>query len=471
MIAEIDFREAQARTWDVIVAGTSFSAMFFARGLPRGLNVLFVEKGVVESHADQLAGHLSPTETISMDNQSGKPKQWIANSRFGGNSNCWWGQTPRMHPNDFRLRTAYGVGEDWPFSYEELEPFYTQVEALMEVSGGGTDGFLPRSAPFPFPPHTLSRADQVSFAARPDIWFACPTARSTGGRRPVCCANGVCSLCPIEAKFTILNSVDQFEDTGMALLTGAEVRAVDIQAGQARGVVVRMRDGAQARIAGGVVALGANAIFNAAILLRSGLTSPALGRYLHEQASATIDIDIDAPNYFGGTSITAHCYAFYDGPHRRDAGAVLIENYNAPASLRHEPGKWTNRMRVRLIADDLPQAENLVQLGEGDEPHVIWTGHSDYAHAGIARAEAGLADIFPFAVERIVERVEPETEAHIQGTHRMGRDAATSVTNDLLRCHEVGGLYALGAGAYPSCSPVNPTLTLSALALRAGQSL
>ncbi len=174
----------------------------------------------------------------------------------------------------------------------------------------------------------------------------------------------------------------------MAMLTGAEVRAVDIQGGQARGVEVRMRDGAQARIAGGVVALGANAIFNAAILLRSGLTSPALGRYLHEQASATIDIDIDAPNYFGGTSITSHCYAFYDGAHRRDAGAVLIENYNAPSSLRHEPGKWTQRMQLRLMAEDLPQAENLVRLGDDDEPHVIWTGHSDLC-AGRDRAGRG----------------------------------------------------------------------------------
>ncbi len=69
MIAEIDLGQAQARTWDVIVAGTSFSAMFFAHGLPRGLNVLFVEKGVVESHADQLAGQSQPDR----DDLDGQP--------------------------------------------------------------------------------------------------------------------------------------------------------------------------------------------------------------------------------------------------------------------------------------------------------------------------------------------------------------------------------------------------------------
>ncbi len=63
------------------------------------------------------------------------------------------------------------------------------------------------------------------------------------------------------------------------------------------------------------------------------------------------------------------------------------------------------------------------------------------------------------------------TEQHIQGTHRMGRDPETSVVDSALRLHGSENVFALGAGAFTSCSPANPTLTLSALALRAGETL
>lgn len=40
----------------------------------------------------------------------------------GGTMLHWLGTTLRMLPNDFKLRTTYGRGEDWPISYEDLEP-------------------------------------------------------------------------------------------------------------------------------------------------------------------------------------------------------------------------------------------------------------------------------------------------------------------------------------------------------------
>src|SRR5690606_18069205 len=41
---------------------------------------------------------------------------------LGGGTNCWFGQSPRLHPSDFALFTRYGVGRDWPVTYDELEP-------------------------------------------------------------------------------------------------------------------------------------------------------------------------------------------------------------------------------------------------------------------------------------------------------------------------------------------------------------
>ena len=238
MLNPISLEDAQAANWDVIVAGSSFAAMFFAHGLPEGLSVLVVEKGAFESHEDIVAQGFLHTETFEQDNRSGHLKEWRAHTLFGGNSNCWWAQTPRFHPSDFRLKALYGLGEDWPLDYAALEPFYQQVEALMEIAGGGSDHILPRSAPFPFPPHPPSRSDRVLMDARPDIWVPVPTARANGGARNQCCANGVCDRCPVDAKFTILNAPERLFGAGHRLLTGTEVRRVVHEGGRAAGVVV-----------------------------------------------------------------------------------------------------------------------------------------------------------------------------------------------------------------------------------------
>ncbi|MDF0602670.1 GMC family oxidoreductase [Psychromarinibacter sp. C21-152] len=471
MFDRITAAEAAAERWDVVIAGSSFSAMFFLRGLPRDARVLIVEKGPLIPHAVQVEERSRPQEPIALDNRSDMPKRWVAHTMFGGNSNCWWGQVPRFHPADFRLFEDHGVGAPWPLDYDALEPFYAEVEQVMEVAGPDDDPVHPRSGPFPYPPHTLSRTDAACIAARPDIWLPVACARANGGARNPCCANGVCDLCPVDSKFSILNGMGAFTREGVRIAMETELRQVDIAAGAATGVLLRDADGAETRVHAGHVALGTNAIGNAAILLRSGLTSPALGRYLHEQTSQDVILDVGAPNYFGGTSITGHCFAFYDGAHRDTTAAALVENYNAPNELRSDRGRWIERMRLKLIAEDLPQPGNRITLDDAGEPQITWLGHSHYAYAGIARAEERLADILPFPVEGIVGKRFSHTEAHIQGTHRMGHDPTQSVTDDLLRCHGLGGLHALGSGAFPTSSAANPTLTLSALALRAGRSV
>ncbi|MEO1471796.1 MAG: hypothetical protein AAFV86_22390, partial [Pseudomonadota bacterium] len=134
----IAFDEATARPWDVVIAGTSFAASFFAHALRgRGLGVLFVEKGGMLSHADMLADRLRDRyAAIPQDNRSPHRKDWTVLHQFGGCSNCWWGNAPRLHPSDFTLRSDHGVGVDWPVGYDVLEPYFVRVEAMMEVAGG-----------------------------------------------------------------------------------------------------------------------------------------------------------------------------------------------------------------------------------------------------------------------------------------------------------------------------------------------
>jgi choline dehydrogenase-like flavoprotein len=55
---------------------------------------------------------------------------------------------------------------------------------------------------------------------------------------------------------------------------------------------------------------------------------------------------------------------------------------------------------------------------------------------------------------------------HIMGTYRMGDDPKTSVVDANQRSHDHPNLYLVGSGTFPSVGTANPTLTLSALALR-----
>lgn len=466
MFETVNASQAQARHWDVIIAGSSFASMFFLYGLPKDLSVLIVEKGGIQEHWDQIENQINGLEEWPMSNTSGHEKEWVAHTVFGGNSNCWWGQTPRFHPDDFKLRTTAGVGEDWPISYDDLEAYYGEVETVMEISGGGNEAILPRSTPFPYPPHIPSLSDAVlqDFDAR---WFPAPTARSNGGSRANCCSNGVCHLCPIDAKFTILNASEKFTRPGVSLLHDAEIYALETSAGIVKTAEIRA-GGKNMTLTADLFALGTNAVNNAVILLRSGFDNPLIGTHLHEQTSLYLKIDVPQKNYFGGTSITGHGYQFYDNIDRSLAAAVMIENYNAPVELRQDKDRWTERLSLKLIAEDLPQQENRILLRD-DAPFIEWKGHSDYALAGLKRATDQIQSVLPWEIESLSVSDLSRTEAHIQGTTKMGTDTTSSVVNANLNYHGVPNLFVLGSGAFPSCSPANPTLTLSALSLRAAR--
>jgi len=53
----------------------------------------------------------------------------------GGTTMHWLGTTPRMLPNDFKMKTLYNQGVDWPFDYETLMPYYEMAELEIGVSG------------------------------------------------------------------------------------------------------------------------------------------------------------------------------------------------------------------------------------------------------------------------------------------------------------------------------------------------
>jgi choline dehydrogenase-like flavoprotein len=465
--------------FDLVLVGTGFASSFFLHRYlersARSVRVVVLERGEPRPHAWLLDGghdELLRQSEQSFDNLT-PDKPWRFMASFGGSSNCWVGNTPRMLPSDFRLRSLYGVGADWPVSYDELEERYCDAEDLMSVAGPSDDSPFRRSRPYPQAPHRLSDVDRMWKAAAPDTFFHAPTARPTVATRgrPGCCNNGVCTLCPINSKFTIANEMAHlYRDPRVSVVHGATVQRVEVEGGSRATGVTYWRDGEVHAARGDLVVLGANALFNAHILLGSGLAHPELGRGLGEQVSRTVVVHLDGvDNFQGGTYVTGHGYALYDGPHRRQRAAALIETANRP-ELRNERGKWRQVVRLRVIYEDLRLPENLVGV-DPDRPlrprASFAGGRSAYARRGLESLESEIERVLaPLPVERILVREGfSSTESHIQGTTPMGADPATSVVDRHLVHHDVRNLVVLGSGAFPTSAPANPTLTISALSL------
>ena len=57
----------------------------------------------------------------------------------GGTTMHWEGKALRMLPEDFEIRTRYGVGVDWPIGYRDVEPYYRRAERELGVSADVED--------------------------------------------------------------------------------------------------------------------------------------------------------------------------------------------------------------------------------------------------------------------------------------------------------------------------------------------
>lgn len=468
--------------FDAVFVGSSFASSFFlARWLelsPPNARALVIEAGPRRPHAWRLAHRrdvLGWRENHGLYANETPDKPWITHVELGGNSNCWWACTPRLAPEDFALRTRYGQGADWPLTYDELEPFYVRAENVLGVAGADDHPVCPRSAPFPLPPHRLSAPDEALARAFPGLFTPQPCARPSVAteKRPRCCASGVCELCPIDSKATVQNELAfLFADPRVTLWTEARCEGLDVQNDVVRGVHVR-REGREELVRAELVALGANAIFNPWILLRSGLDHPELGVGLHEQVGVDVIVDLNGMDAFGGsTSITGHLYSLYLGERRRDRAGALIEVWNVPM-LRLEAGKYRQRVKLKAVIEDTRGLSRVdVDPNDPSRPRVRHAGPSEWTRRAIARLEDDLQPVFDaLPVERVKIGEPLATEAHAIGSTPMGNDPATSVIDRNLVHHRVRNLAVLGSGAFPCATPANPTLTLAALSLRAAEAM
>lgn len=465
------------RSYDVVVVGSGFGSLFFTHRMlaldPR-LRVLMLERGVAKSYEEQVAEGRNSDVPAKSTFASPHDKVWNFTIGFGGGTNCWFAQTPRMLPSDFQTRTLYNVGQDWPITYADLEPYYCEAEDIMQISGPDDLAILfPRSRPYPQPPHRLSTPDEIMKRAQPALHFAMPAARARlpTQNRNACCATGTCNLCPVNAKFTVYNGFqDLIANPSLSIVTSARVTRLDIENDVARRARFEA-NGREHEVNGTLFVMGANAIHSPAILQQSGLDTPLTGVGLNEQVSFRVEVLLDGVDHFDGGSITSGInYSLSEGTFRREhSGAtIFVGNTWRSFGLRREYGRWRQTLPLQVVVEDPPSDNSRVVAGRDGIPDVHYPHATDYAMRGADAARSKLAEVLaPLPVESIKFHGFQPTGSHLQSTLRMGRTPEDSVVDSRQIHHKVRNLVVVGSSVFPTCPTANPSLTVAALSLRA----
>jgi glucose dehydrogenase len=490
---------------DVAIVGSGVVGALVARPLlDAGLRVVMLERGGRRSHAEQLSDPAwddgKPGSEWNHETVGGwsgwDPYPWNYVYGLGGSTLRWSGVAPRLAEGDFRMRSTYGVMEDWPLSYEELVPSFERAEAALGVAGGP-------GAPEQ-PAHPFSPLDRV-LAPLLDPYVPMPQARPSRptGARPACCGAGPCEVCPVDSKATVLNTLGD-----VLAHPRLELRTETVAARLVRDPGGRRVDAVEALTADGSgiapltvraprVVLAAGGFENPALLLRSGIERPGTGEYLFDHAHRTLLVVARDPVGVGqgATIATGLSATWLEGAFRSERSGAVVSPYNPGIALggpvaealvagrrgaalhREVTDRWARTIPLDVLLEDVPQRERRIELSSARDafglPRIrIHYGPSSAYEEDGWRAirqeiEQRLAPLRPTHVE---ERTGP-AGSHQLGTCRMATNGDDGVVDRDLRHLDVENLWVAGGSAFPTYGSLHPTLTMAALAVRLGDQL
>lgn len=509
--------------YDVVIVGAGAAGSVVAAvAAEAGKRVLILEAGP-ERKLEQLYSSQIWARKLKW---SGAPVTEEGNLRVGHNFNAGFGTGgaalhhyavwPRLHGNDFKVRSAHGVGLDWPLNYGDLRPFYDRIQAEVGISGdAGAETWRPPGDPYPLPPLPVFAQGAIirkGFEALDMHTAPIPVAVNSSpyrGRR-ACLYDGWCDAgCPIGALANpLVTYLPRALRAGAELRHRAEVLRVLHDASGRRATAVEYADetGARRQVRGAQVVLAAFAVQTARLLLNSrsdqhpaglGNHNDRVGRYLMTHPATVIGglFEEETQPALGITGGQLICHDRYadkrPAPGQYGSYQWLIANAVKPNDLlgiaNSRPDLFGEALEPFMqraarhygtmvaVGEDIALADNRVSLSAQKDAHGMPLAHCTHnigeetAAMTRACAEEGVA-IFRAAGAEEAWAL-PTAGMHILGGTVMGNDSATSVTDSYGRCHELDNLFIAGPGVFPSSGAVNPTFTIHALALRTAERL
>ncbi len=443
----------------------------------------------------------------------------------GGLAMHWGGTTPRYSPEDFRLRSLFGVGRDWPIDYATLEPFYQEAEERLGVAGEpGPAEYDPRSAPYPMDPLPVSYnlGQALAWAAGSGIPFwrnpVAKNSRPYRGRRQ-CVRCDTCSICPTGAKYSPdFTFLDLLGRGRIRLHDRTMVRRLKVAAGgnaiEEAEAFHRDRPDEPVRIRARHFVLAAGYAWSSHLLLLSADSrhpegvanrSGTVGRFLtgHRWVNAVASVPMRLyPGVYGADSLLSKRFqhqddeAQPDGRYIRHDFRIWESSVGRTARLRNDRGElllgdalladWRDRiqtgaLRMRSYYDVIPDRASALTLEPGRRNR--WGDplpRIDFVDDPVS------AELRGYTENRIEERFRSLVSSgggeildiqyasdydHPGGGCRMGDDPEDSVVDAWGRAHDHPNLWVAGAPTIVSSGCNNGTLTFAALSLRTASRL
>jgi len=339
----------------------------------------------------------------------------------GGGTIHWDAKVPRFWRQDFKGRSLYGPVPganvaDWPLTYDELEPFYDEVEARLGVQGdihrmpSSTLEQAPRRHQFHLPPGApMYGGTLLAEGAHKAGYYCYPYPQAVHsvpfGGLPACNNCGFCNGfgCPINARGgAAISFLHDALRLGAELRTRCMVRRIDVSRDgrRARGVAYIDADGRERAVSADIVVLAPSAIETARLLLLSassqhphglGNRSGQVGRNLmFHHFSTGVGLFTERIHAWRGPATTFTCDDFVGpvtGRAARDAGlpyfkggicevgggVLLLDEAQLYTELPNAYGTFLKSLLrslavrdhiagIQMMGEDVPQLANRVDL-------------------------------------------------------------------------------------------------------------
>ena len=445
----------------------------------------------------------------------------------GGGTVTYGGSSWRHLPWEFNEASTVGpiAGSglaDWPITYEELEPYYTQAEWEMGISGQRVNSpfVAPMTKDYPVPPVPLKASGALFNVAAAKLGLTVVNGPIAIISKPYmgrsACVNcGMCSGfgCHVKARSSsAVTMIPLALKTGNCeVRTNSYVREISTDAsGRVTGVTYFDANKREVFQKAKAVVLSANAGESARLLLMSksarfpnGLanSSGVVGRYLMVGNGAGASGLFEHPlNDYKGVVTGAGIVDYVPSDPKRGfygGGRMTARGFDTPISygLRGlQPGsaRWgaaykkalreeaNHKMTIACFITQQPLESNRVDLDPDVKDdwglpamRITTTSHpDDFKNMEFFRQKsievlqaAGATKVWANPVN------DTRGGAHNRGTCRMGNDPKTSVVNKFHRAHDVPNLFVVDGSSLVTGGRNHPTMTIQALAFRAAENI